>query len=406
MRTNMFKLTQALKYTLPFLVATSVYATSNALDIQERASDGAQCIVQATPTLSFTSSQWIWTTELASPNGNAPVGSRAFRKTFLSPQGKTPSFLTIGFAADNAATLWVNGNSIVTQSAWFNPGSYCVSLENCDCGFLIAFNATNTGGPAGLLVDAVVTYTDGSTSPIVSDSSWRTTTGGIPNGFQQSNFDDSAWETAETEGGNGVAPWGHVQPAGGNNPQSLATSQWIWTNEPSPGLYPPGARAFRYTMTLPAGHTSGTATVMIDVDNQYSLYINGVFVGTGTNFLTAQKYVAAVQGPQLVFAVYAQNTATVPNPAGLLASIQVTSQDNLSYCSNCNSTTSFVTDNSWKAFPGPVPSGFEQPGFDDSAWPQATMEGQNGVPPWNNIAAPTTVTTGGTPLPGAPAGSA
>ncbi|KAF5381885.1 hypothetical protein D9757_007551 [Collybiopsis confluens] len=402
---NMFKLTQALKFALPFLVATSVYATGSVLDIQERADNTAQCVVKATPTLSFTSSQWIWTSELTSPGGNVPIGSRAFRKTFLSPQGKTPSFLTIGFAADEEATMWVNGNAIVTRAGWLTAGSYCVSLENCDCGFLIAFNDTNIIGPAGLLVDAVVTYTDGSTSPIVSDSSWRTTTGGVPDGFQLSTFDDSAWETAETQGGNGVAPWGHVQRAGAD-PQSLATSQWIWTNEPSPGLYPPGARAFRYTMTLPAGHTSGTATVMIVVDNQYSLYINGRFIGTGTNFLIAQKYVAAVQGPELVFAVYAQNTATVPNPAGLLASIQVTSQDNLSYCSYCNSTTYVVTYNSWKAFPGPVPSGFELPGFDDSAWPQATMEGQNGVPPWNTIAAPTTVTTGGTPLPGAPAGSA
>ncbi|KAF5381884.1 hypothetical protein D9757_007550 [Collybiopsis confluens] len=401
----MFKLTQALKFALPFLAVTSVYAASSALEIQARANDSAQCVVQATPILSFTSSQWIWTSELTSPDGSAPIGSRAFRKTFLSPQGKTPSFLTIGFASDDEATLWVNGNAIVTQVGWENPGSYCVSLENCDCGFLIAFNATNTGGQAGLLVDAVVTYTDGSTSPIVSDSSWRTTTGGIPNGFQQSTFDDSAWETAETEGGNGVAPWGHVQPAGAA-PQSLATSQWIWTNEPSPGSYPIGARALRYTMTLPPGHTSGTATVMIVVDDQYSLYINGRFIGTGTNYITPQKYVAAFQGPKVVLAVYGENVGAASNPAGLLASIQVTSQDNLSYCSNCNSVTYAITDNSWKAFPGPVPSGFEQPGFDDSAWPQAFEVGPNGVSPWNTIAPPTTVTTGGTPLPGAPAGSA
>ncbi|KAF5361232.1 hypothetical protein D9757_010402 [Collybiopsis confluens] len=362
----MFKLTQALKsFALPFLVATSVYTTSS-----ERANDRAQCVVNAAPILNFTSSQWIWTTELTRPNGIAPVGSRAFRRTFLSPQGKTPSFLTIGFASANAATLWVNGNPIVTQAGWLTAGRYCVNLEICNCGLLIAFNATNSISSAGLLVDAQVTYTDGSTSSIVSDSSWRTTTGGILSGFQQSTLNDSAWEAAETQGRNGVAPWGRVQRAGAD-PQSLGVSWWIWTNEQSPGLYPPSARAFRYTITLPVGHTSGTATVMIVVDNQYSLYINGRFIGTGQNYRTAQKFVAAVQGPKVVFAVYGQNTNVVPNPAGLLVSIQVISesQDTLSFCTNCNSTTYVISDKSWKAFSGLVPSGFEQPGFDDSAWP-------------------------------------
>ncbi|KIK56134.1 hypothetical protein GYMLUDRAFT_248114 [Collybiopsis luxurians FD-317 M1] len=413
----MLKLKQALTFVSALLaVTTCVTAASTNLENQKRSNETTQCYSRrgelaerATPALSFSNSQWIWTTELVNPpDGSAPVGSRAFRKIFVPPQGKTPAFITVAFTSDNAATLWVNGDEVVSEFAWFTAGSYCINLQNCGCAILLAIEATNAGGPAGVIVDAVVSYTDGSTSSIVSDGSWRTTTGGVPDNFQSLSFDDSSWELAETEGKNGVAPWGTVQLAG-SDPQSLATAQWIWTNEPAPGgNYPAGARAFRYTLTLPAGHTSGTATVMITTDNEYSLYINGAFIGTGTDFHTAQKYVANVQGPNIVFAVYAVNTDTVPNPAGVLASIQVTSANDFTYCGQCNSTSYAVTVNDWKAFPGAVPSGFEQPGFDDSAWPQAAMEGQNGASglPWPTVTPPTTVTTGGSPLPGAPAGSA
>ncbi|KAJ3844385.1 hypothetical protein F5878DRAFT_720723 [Lentinula raphanica] len=66
------------------------------------------------PTLSFANSQWMWTTELS--GGNAPVGSRGFRKTFVSPYGKTPAFLTIAYAADDMATLHQQTHSVSGDS--------------------------------------------------------------------------------------------------------------------------------------------------------------------------------------------------------------------------------------------------------------------------------------------------
>ncbi|KAH7869771.1 uncharacterized protein C8R40DRAFT_1073741 [Lentinula edodes] len=405
----MFKFTQLAKFVLALFLATGTIAS--ALQSQRRSNDTTQCLntpasdglaKRAAPALSFDASQWIWTPELS--GGNAPVGSRGLRKTFVPPQGKTPAFLTIAYAVDDSAILYVNGQEISTKVGWQIADTSCINLADCGCAVIIAVNATNmpsTPNPAGLLITGIVTYTDGSTSPIVSDTTWRTSEGGLPSGFQDLSFDDSTWAPAVTEGGNGVAPWGTVALAG-IDPISFDTAQWIWTNEASIGLYPPGARAFRYTSILPGGQSSGSATIIIDTDNEYSLYVNGVFVGTGTDFTTAQKYtVENVQGPQVVFAVYAENTNTVPNPAGLLAAIQLNSQDG--YCADCVSTSSIVTSVAWKAFPGAVPSGFEQQGFDDSSWPAAVEEGANGVEPWGTIAVPTAVTTGGSPLPGAPA---
>ncbi|KAJ3766282.1 hypothetical protein FB446DRAFT_794252 [Lentinula raphanica] len=108
-----------------------------------------------------------------------------------------------------------------------------------------------------------MTYTDGSTSSIVSDTTWRTSTSGLPSGFQDLTFDDSTWSPAVTEGGNGVAPWGNVALAG-SDPLSFTLARWIWTNEAAlGGNYPPGARAFRYSLTLPAGQTSGSTVIVI-----------------------------------------------------------------------------------------------------------------------------------------------
>ncbi|KIK57481.1 hypothetical protein GYMLUDRAFT_750854 [Collybiopsis luxurians FD-317 M1] len=152
----------------------------------------------ATSSLSFGSAQWIWTSELS--DGNAPIGSRGFRKTFVYPEGKTPDTLEISFAADDRASLWVNGDHIIDQVGWTNPAVHGVSLQSRElCALLIAFNATNNGGPAGLLVDAQVTYTDGSTSPIVSDGSWRASVDGAPDGFQYFSFDDSTWDLVKTQ---------------------------------------------------------------------------------------------------------------------------------------------------------------------------------------------------------------
>ncbi|KIK56121.1 hypothetical protein GYMLUDRAFT_230410, partial [Collybiopsis luxurians FD-317 M1] len=217
----MFKLKQALRFALALVVATS---TCVAATDQKRSNATAQCLnsrgdlVQrappAPPTLSFGSSQWIWTSELTGSGAAAPVGSRAFRKTFVLPEGKTPAFFTIAYAVDDEASLWVNGEQVTDQVGWTNVESHCVSLESCGCALLIALNATNIGGPAGLLVDAVVTYTDGTTSTIVSDGSWRASTTGVPDGFQDLSFDDSTWPLVKTQGGNGIPPWGTIQISG------------------------------------------------------------------------------------------------------------------------------------------------------------------------------------------------
>jgi len=294
----------------------------------------------------------------------------------------------------------------IIDNLWFTADTFCVALKPCMN--VIAFNATNTGGVAALLVTAEVTYTDGSTSRTVSDQSRRASGASIPDGFEQLSFDDSSWPLAIGEGAypnENFVDYGTI-PIAGSDAFSLAPARWIWTNELTTpgGAVPTPPRAFRSSIALPPGQTSVTAEVLIVADGAYSLYINGRFAGTGSDFHSAQRFsIDNIQGPQIVVAVYALNGGPAPNPAGLLASFQFTSKDPSS-CVDCSSETYLFTGTSWKTTNG-VPSGFEQPGFDDSAWTAAVEEGDVNSSPWAPITVASTNSAPGSPLPGAPAGN-
>jgi hypothetical protein len=63
-------------------------------------------------------SSWIWTNEVTSPGGNAPIGHRAFRKTINIPGGVVASMGSIIIDADNGYTLYINGDVIGQGSNW------------------------------------------------------------------------------------------------------------------------------------------------------------------------------------------------------------------------------------------------------------------------------------------------
>ncbi|KAJ7611619.1 lectin [Roridomyces roridus] len=337
--------------------------------------------------LNFDASTWIWTNEVS--GGNAPPGTRAFRKDFVAPLGKTPVQADIIMTVDNGFTLYVNNVSVGTGDDYRFAERFCVPLYSCLNVFAVAAtNAATTPNPAGLLAAIEITYSDGTTSTIVSDTTWRYSIS-VPSGFEDLTFDDNSWPPAIAEGAYGVSPWGQIGIP--SNPPVL---------EISGGNAPPGNRAFRLTYTPPPTQGAPTnATVIIVADNAYTLYVNGFLIGSGTNFHTAQTYtIPLAPANETVFAVFAQNADVVPNPAGLLAAIEI----NTVGC-NCTAGVIRVTDGlgHWKSNTG-TPAGFELPGYDDSAWPVATDEAPLGAAPWGTIA------VGGpgpaTPIGGAPLG--
>jgi hypothetical protein len=62
---------------------------------------------------------------------------------------------------------------------------------------------------------------------------------------------------------------------------------------------------------------------------------------------------------------------------------------------NCTAGSFLATDIGWKSTKGAIPTGFERPGFDDSAWPAVVAEVTYPGAPWNTltIAAPSAPVT-------------
>ncbi|KAJ7077527.1 hypothetical protein B0H15DRAFT_955031 [Mycena belliarum] len=338
--------------------------------------------------LDFTSSDWIWT---PTTTANAVV---AMRKDFTPPLGKALIAADIIVAAANSMELYVNGIFIGSSSR--RPRfahRFCVDLQPSFNVF--AVNASTSGSSGGLLFSTLLTYSDGMTDTVVSDPSWRIHRGS-PAGFEQLSFDDTAWSVA-ANAGKYPAIWDAVAIPSNPPVISLARATWIWTDVlPASGKVPAGSRAFRRTFTPAPDQAPMAASILIAADNQYTLYVNGVSIGSGTNWRVAQHYTVnfAVPPAEIVIAVLATNTGSQATTAGVLFAMEVNMQP--SGRTDCTAGAFLLSQSDWKSTRGAIPTGFEQPGFDDSAWPEAVGEEDYGGSIWGTIqiaapAAPITI---------------
>ncbi|KAG6826681.1 hypothetical protein H0H92_014877 [Tricholoma furcatifolium] len=220
-----------------------------------------------------------------------------------------------------------------------------------------------------------------------------------PRRFPGNAYDDSQWDTAFVEGPYpSTAPWDSytisIPPADQNPGPSLHSAKWIWTNElTAPGSsVPVGARAFRKTINMPDGGLAVQVHVLIATDNEFTLYINGLLVGSGSSYTTANRYLVDFPPTSTVtIAVYAVNT---DGPAGVIGAFELITCE-------CSNNVYGFTDESWR-FNLRTPAGFIEPGYNDAAWDLAVTEGGFGASPWG----PTTAAEANSPqsaaLSGAP----
>ncbi|MEV6636016.1 family 78 glycoside hydrolase catalytic domain [Actinoplanes sp. NPDC051470] len=158
---------------------------------------------------------------------------------------------------------------------------------------------------------------------------------------------------------------------------SLTGASWIWHPDGDPAnSVPAGMRYFRRTFDLPA---TGPAELQVTADDAYTLYVNGREMSrspaAADTWRTASvlDISSALRPGANTIAVEAVNTNA--GPAGLLAKLRVNGAD-------------LVTDASWKTADAAGP-GWEQPGFDDSAWPGARVAAAYGSGPWGgSVSAP------------------
>ncbi|KAJ7108127.1 bacterial alpha-L-rhamnosidase-domain-containing protein [Mycena epipterygia] len=332
----------------------------------------------------FVAASWIWTSEPDPPI--SPAGDRAFRRAYTSPVGKNAEAATIVMTVDDRFTLYVNGVEVAASpnvsDIW--KSAQIIQVPANLSSNLFAVLATNlpngnADGPAGLIAAIQITFDDGTTDIISSDSTWRATES-IPANFESPALDDSTWALASSLGQYGVDPWDNqVIIAAPSTPiPSLTTSDWIWAGEPSPPNAPPGDVAFRKTFLSPPSKTAVSAVIIVTADDLFTLYVNGILVGSAPDEPNAWQvgplYRVSLNASANLFAVRATNVGTDDNPAGLIVAICILYSD--------GSIDFLSSDTTWKVATN-IPAGFELPSTDDSSWATATSLGAYGVAPWD-----------------------
>ncbi|KAJ7745893.1 hypothetical protein DFH07DRAFT_963087 [Mycena maculata] len=106
-----------------------------------------------------------------------------------------------------------------------------------------------------------------------------------------------------------------------------------------------------------------SANIFIAADNKYALYVTRATVATNTGTTVSMAGVVIFMEVNMV-------------PSGRVS---------------CIAGAFVLFDNRWKSTTGAIPTGFEQPGFDDLAWPVVVGEEGEEAYPGTGASAPVTV---------------
>ncbi|MFT6899526.1 MAG: subtilisin family serine protease, partial [Paraglaciecola sp.] len=127
--------------------------------------------------------------------------------------------LNIKLSVDNSEKVFYNGVLLGGSQDWKQSTSYNVNVMQTNN--VIAIKAIDLGGVGALL--AQIEF-DGQAS--YSDDNWKVSTV-FAEGWQQTDFDDSHWQSASIYGFYGVTPWKLNVSGFSSNSQA----QWIWSGD-------------------------------------------------------------------------------------------------------------------------------------------------------------------------------
>jgi hypothetical protein len=146
----------------------------------------------------------------------------------------------------------------------------------------------------------------------------------------------------------------------------LGKARWIWKNQGAPAAAAPvGQCRFRRPFPIPEPDAVTAAWLVITADNGFTAELNGRAAGEGDNFTRSYTFdVRPLLRPGLnELAVVGQNGGATPNPAGLIAALEIRYRDGRGEV--------IATDSKWEAA-----------GPGGSAWAPAAELGTWGMAPW------------------------
>jgi hypothetical protein len=209
---------------------------------------------------------WVWFEEKAAQS--APPGKRYFRNSLVLPLDRKIKTARFILTADNEAVLMVNGQKAGSHAEWSRSADLDIApfLKPGRNQFaILAINATDAPSPAGLIGRYEVTFESGQPEIGRIDETWRAANQEQA-GWEQADYDDSAWPRAKVAAAFGQGPWGSPD-ANRNMTKSYAV-----------------ADIFHGQCTLPAGVDLAKARVFLELDElapeaAASITVNGVFAG-------------------------------------------------------------------------------------------------------------------------------
>ena len=172
----------------------------------------------------------------------------------------------------------------------------------------------------------------------------------------------------------------HRSPtASASESEPLDGAKWIWFDEGDPAAAAPVARRyFRRSFVLPDGASVESATASLTADNTFELFVNGKRIGTGDNFHEVSEFQIGTQlkpGTN-VLAVVVDNGGDAPNPAGLIASVQLRLRG--------GEKLVVRTDREWRAAAS-VSGRWQANALAGEDWSAARELGEAGMSPWGKI---------------------
>ena len=223
----------------------------------------------------------------------------------------------------------------------------------------------------------------GTATRVLSDGSWKVTTGpttaNAPDvesydarlakpGWTQTGYNDSGWASDV------VLPDANAPvPSYAGTP----VANWIWNTPGASSSAPAGTVYLRKTFTVADPSSLSSALLRVNGDDGDQAYVNGKLVSGSPGTVVdswQQSQVSDIKSLLVpgtnVIAI--AGIANNPDASGIIATAQLDS-------------TRIVTDGSWKALPGTPaspPTGWNTAGFDDSSWPAANVQGPYGMAPW------------------------
>ena len=146
---------------------------------------------------------------------------------------------------------------------------------------------------------------------------------------------------------------------------------WIWSELGER----PNAEVvhFRKTFELKGGRKA--AVLSVTCDNHYEAWINGKLVGKGDNWAQPGQFEIRkdVKNGENVIAIRGRNAGGI---AGLAASLELTTAK--------GEKVQVVTDGSWRVSSKEA-KGWQEAGFNDSAWSKPKVHGKMGTNPWGPV---------------------